>query len=483
MSSLLELDSSFTRSTSADSTTTTQSKGRKRSAPCWEYCRRATPNDPQQDVFYCAQCTTKPYSTRVSKNMTDHLKRHHKIVIEPLTSKNQVAVNEQLTQLWYKARAEEDDEVKEFNTEVLKACLNTEVITEALVSLIVVRNLSFTLVEWPEFHTFCQVLNSACMDKITTSHSGVYNKVKESWLKHKDIVRQTLQAAISRIHISLDIWTSPNRLLLLAICAHFTTYDRKKQHALLALKRVPGHSGEDQFSILLPVLNDYGIIQKIGAVVSDNASTNNVLCRILQNHMLESHSIDWDADELRIRCIGHILNLAVQAFLFADVVKVEELESYDSQEENEELVDEEARRIKFRLLGPLGQAHNIVIHIRGSPGRTEEFRALAGRLIPLDNRTRWNSWNDMLAVVLKCRPAVEKYCQNHEDDLEGDILTYQDWRKLSTIRAFLSPFVRATYFAEGYTPSIDATLFTMDVIIKHLQEANVSLFFSSSLLS
>jgi hypothetical protein len=114
-------------------------------------------------------------------------------------------MNEQLKQLWYQAQADGDNEVEEFDTEVLEACLNIAVITEALISLIVVRNLSFTLVEWPEFHTFCQVLNRACEGKITTSHSGVYNKVKEAWGKHKDIVRQTLQVAISYIHISLDI--------------------------------------------------------------------------------------------------------------------------------------------------------------------------------------------------------------------------------------------------------------------------------------
>jgi hypothetical protein len=48
----------------------------------------------------------------------------------------------------------------------------------------------------------------------------------------------------------------------------------------------------------------------------------------------------------------------------------------------------EAIKAQFRLIGPLGQAHNIVIHIRGSARRTEEFRTLTKRLIPMDNRTR-----------------------------------------------------------------------------------------------
>jgi len=67
-----------------------------------------------------------------------------------------------------------------------------------------------------------------------------------------------------------------------------------------------------------------------------------------------------------------------------------------------------------------------VVHIRGSARRTEEFRTLANRLIPMDNRTRWNSWYEMLQVLLKLRPVVERYCQNYEEELKEDILTPKD---------------------------------------------------------
>jgi hypothetical protein len=94
---------------------------------------------------------------------------------------------------------------------------------------------------------------------------------------------------------------------------------------------------------------------------------------------------------MRIRCIGHIINLIVQAFLFIGVVQIEELESYDKEEQQEEYTDKEAIRAKFRLLGPLSKGHNIVVHIRGSASRTAQFVKLIGRLVPIDNRTRWNS--------------------------------------------------------------------------------------------
>ena len=106
--------------------------------------------------------------------------------------------------------------------------------------------------------------------------------------------------------------------------------------------------------------------------------------------------------------------------------------------------------------------------------RTEKFKALVGRIIPLDNCTRWNSWYEMLIVLLDKREQVEKYVQNHEDDLEEDVLNFQDWKKLRTIKDFLAIFSRATLFTEGSSTSIDSVLFTMDILIKHFQNTLVS---------
>jgi hypothetical protein len=70
----------------------------------------------------------------------------------------------------------------------------------------------------------------------------------------------------------------------LAIVTHFILHDQKKQKALLALKQVAGHSSNNQFAIFLLVLKDYGIVQKLKAIIADNASVNNVLCRLIEAH-------------------------------------------------------------------------------------------------------------------------------------------------------------------------------------------------------
>ena len=92
----------------------------------------------------------------------------------------------------------------------------------------------------------------------------------------------------------------------------------------------------------------------------------------------------------------------------------------------------------------------------------------------MDNRTRWNSWYDMLIVLLNLRLVVEKYCEDYEEELEEDILNHLDWKKLCTIKEFLGLFTQATLAIKGDSTSIDSTLFIMDILIKHLQNQIVS---------
>jgi hypothetical protein len=481
MASPYESILSFDNSVTAESSTTTQTQEqskKKWKSNVWEFSRDPT-TEERQDYRYCVVCSsdsTRPsYGGNHAGNMAKHLLRRHEIIVDKPLSKNEVEVQVQLRSLY--ARAQANGHASELDTLVFQAQLNKSIVIEALISLIVVRNLSFSIVEWPEFHALCQTLNPESKDIIPICHGTIRAKVKDIFDIYKDIVRRELQSALTRIHIACDIWTSPNGLLFLAVVAHFTTHTSRRQKALLALKEVPGHSGEDQFKILLPILEDYGIVRQLGAIIADNAPTNDVLCRVLERHMKNEISLTWKANHWRIRCIGHIINLTVQAFLFTNVIQMEELESYDSDEKDETLENSEEMRAKFRLLGPLGKAHNIVAHIRKSPKRIMIFKKLARRMIPMDNRTRWNSWYEMLKVLFDLRSAVEQYYAEFENELEEDILSFLEWKKLRTIVDFLYYFHRATLSTEGDHKSIDSTLFYMDVLIVHFKNTLVSLFF------
>jgi hypothetical protein len=86
--------------------------------------------------------------------------------------------------------------------------------------------------------------------------------------------------------------------------------------------------------------------------------------------------------------------------LFANIINLDKLKLYNLKDKDRELTNKKAREARFRLLGPLGQGHNIVVYIRGSSAYIKYFRTLAGRIILIDNCTRWNSWHNMLLILL-----------------------------------------------------------------------------------
>jgi hypothetical protein len=149
------------------------------------------------------------------------------------------------------------------------------------------------------------------------------------------------------------------------------------------------------------------------------------------------------------------------------------MKSYDELEEATELNNKIKQ--KFRLLGPLGKLHNIIVFIRSSPGRTEEFVELAQRMVPLDNRTRWNSWYLSLVVADKLASPIDIYTKANLDELSEDYLTPEDWKGLCTIMAFLQLFHRATLETQGHRATLEKVLFTMDILAQYFKNALVNI--------
>jgi len=176
--------------------------------------------------------------------------------------------------------------------------------------------------------------------------------------------------------------------------------------------------------------------------------------------------------------MGHILNLIVQAFLFLSVDDEEEIGSYDEEATADEELEE--RRQKERAtsirtkMGVMGKVHNIVIHIRASPQRTSEFIEAAGKTIPLDNRTRWNSWFRMLQTTLEppilnaVRDYTERYITQGTLD-RRDELSNSDIALLRTIASFLGVFDSASLFLQGQQSTIERVLEAVEIIKEHLE--------------
>ncbi len=203
-----------------------------------------------------------------------------------------------------------------------------------------------------------------------------------------------------------------------------------------------------------------------------------MLCHMMATYLSTEKQINWNQTFQWIRCMGHVFNLIVKAFLFVDEHEEQLMEAYDRGDESGEEPDDKSRKeransIRIRI-GVMGKIHNIVIHIRASPNRTNEFEAIAGKSIPLDNRTRWNSWFRMLNVTLETKVlnALRNYTEMHISNGtidKRDELLPSDIALCRTIEQFLSIFESATLFLEGQQATIERVLEVMEIIKEHLE--------------
>jgi hypothetical protein len=170
--------------------------------------------------------------------------------------------------------------------------------------------------------------------------------------------------------------------------------------------------------------------------------------------------------------------LLYKLFYFTTQLKWKNLNCTMSLEESGELTDKEEVKRKFRLLRPLSKLYNIIVDICSSTSRMAEFLVLAGRMIPLDNHMRWNSWHESLVVADKHASSIDTYTKEHFAKLSEDYLTPEDWKRLRTIKDFLQPFHRATLETQGHRATLETVLFTMDVLVRYFKAALVSKLFS-----
>ena len=134
------------------------------------------------------------------------------------------------------------------------------------------------------------------------------------------------------------------------------------------------------------------------------------------------------------------------------------MELYNREDELKEELDNKRQKERANLIGVkmgvIGKIYNLVVYIRALPNYTNKFKALSGKLIPLDNCTRWNSWFCMLYIILKTEVlnALQNYTEAHiykGTINKRDKLTPSNIALCYIIEQFLSIFKSITLFFKG----------------------------------
>jgi hypothetical protein len=397
----------------------------------------------------------------------------------------------------------------------LRNSFNQQAYREAIIGLLTRRRMPFSAVEWSEMKDLALACNPAIEDLLITSRRTAVRYIASNYRLYRGQIKEGLAASISPIHISSDLWTSPHRHSLLAICAQWVDPEGRLQKALLGLPECRySHSGEKQAGLILQVVEEFSIQSKLGWHTGDNATSNNTCLEVMESRLLAEHQVQFNAKQRRVRCIGHIINLSLQAFLLASSreallaalkatvdVSGEELiaqfsDVLDSQQQkrraecmrsNEPQGSQSGRRHARRRdshgsldsvgdefsgiqgVSTLRKLHELAIWLRSSSLHADIWDDNVGLRLGIDNRTRWSSWYMVIDRAITKQSEIKAFMTDHEAVLGNMRLTAQDWDLLGKARTFLQPFASATLYAEGDRSSISQSLPLMDALLAHYE--------------
>jgi hypothetical protein len=255
---------------------------------------------------------------------------------------------------------------------------------------------------------------------------------------------------------------------------------------LLDLVEVDGEqrkTGAYLASLLVKTCQDYSLLHRLGWITSDNVTVNDALVRAVEAHMCDTGVLNWTEKTRRLRCIGHIINLATQAFMFADNAEAAEiaytraeLSQLDNQLDNESIVSMESTDSGLVKQPALQKLRALAVTLRDDrfwqafKTIAKSFPELPSAVPKIPGETRWNGWLLMIEEAFQTRPILDALLARYHDSLELMVLSDEDWRFLRYIADFLAPFKEVTKRSEGHETTLDSFQPSMEFLINHFEK-------------
>lgn len=228
----------------------------------------------------------------------------------------------------------------------------------------------------------------------------------------------------------------------------------------------PIHSGEYLAQQLLSVTDDFKITHGVFTVTRDNASNNTVMLnqyelKVADVSTTTNQPWSFTVKDGDVRCMAHIINLAVQAALTTmKAVPSEELESYRVQEGLAYTRINAIYSEKEEVVNALTKLRKHIYVFRNRRGWKDSLRshAIATGIKPvtltIDMPVRWNSTYHMLQNALLMEAPITALCasQTLDTSMRDIQITSKEWELLHALTDFFEIFKRISekVQADGY---------------------------------
>jgi hypothetical protein len=282
----------------------------------------------------------------------------------------------------------------------------------------------FSVVDRKEFQEMFVAYGVHCKYK---NRFTLRNHIYDDFLLRRATLRLELEVDCISISFTLDMWTAPNRTPIFAVIGHWWTADFQEREEVLEFIEVTGsHDGPALAKIVLELVEELKIKQKLFAICGDNAGNNGTLCESLFTTLKRTYDdkpsaigkprMQFHGRHSWIRCFAHVI-----ALICTDILS---FMKSGTAKEAKKLLDSWDKEYKCNTYYiPLDSSRSSIAKVRlfnlwilRRPEREQEWCSMprtANRRPIYDVDTRWNSAYDMILQFLDLLPEYSAYIETH----------------------------------------------------------------------
>ncbi|CAE6452410.1 unnamed protein product [Rhizoctonia solani] len=110
-----------------------------------------------------------------------------------------------------------------------------------------------------------------------------------------------IKNSLGEVSLTTDLWSDELLRAFMAVTAHYINSEGNLAEHLIAFRKLDGHhTGANVGQVLFSVIDEMGIVPKMGMVTADNASSNDTMMDELKR-AFDSQGIDFDPEAIRLR--------------------------------------------------------------------------------------------------------------------------------------------------------------------------------------
>ncbi|KAJ3503385.1 hypothetical protein NMY22_g18264 [Coprinellus aureogranulatus] len=316
-------------------------------------------------------------------------------------------------------------------------------ILEHIIALIVTCHLAFRFCEAPAFRRLIFYLNPSIKDSDIPKKTCVSEAVAKKVARLNGLTKDLIETIPGKASIVWDGWLTAKHTPYTSVIVTYITSDPDNS-SLWSLKKnliefnpTPGrHTGEMIGEDLVKTMQHYGVDKKVGWMVGDGVSSNDVAVRYVCK-TLDPAKTCLDPKQVRMRCIDHSMHRGAHHFIKALGVSsitasranvhgranaVDDEDDVDVSLEIEADADDTeailaSTNVDFDIGDIIGKLLAFVNQLQMSSEPVREFlvhlcrtNGLLVFVLKLWVRTRWASLSDCLESCLRIRIAVDDFC-------------------------------------------------------------------------